>query len=69
MGGGSGRRAEGGGGVPTRGLEGGCEQRIEEFGGPVWGGGGPVGGGGQVGYERRIEVIVKMQNKVGGGGR
>ena len=26
----------------------------------------PVGGSGQGGCERRIEVIVKMQNKVGG---
>ena len=27
-----------------------------------------MGLGGQDGYERRIEVIVKMQKKVGGGG-
>ena len=31
-------------------------------------GGGQVGGGGQGGYERRIEVFVKMQKKMGGGG-
>ena len=35
-----------------------------------WGGG---GGGGQSGYERRIEVFVKIQKKIffwgGGGGR
>ena len=27
-----------------------------------------VGWGGQSGFERRIEVIVKMKNKSGGGG-
>ena len=30
--------------------------------------GGWVGWGGQGGYERRIEVFVKIQKKIGGGG-
>ena len=32
-------------------------------------GGVGLGGGGQGGCERRIEVFVKIQKKIGGGGR
>ena len=51
--------------------QGGCERRIEVFGGR-WGGVG-VGLGGQSGCDRRIEVFVKIQKKkicffLGGGG-
>ena len=28
-----------------------------------------MGGGGQGGFEQRIEVFVKIQKKIGGGGR
>ena len=33
-----------------------------------FGGKGRVGGGGQGGCEQRIEVFVKIQKKIGGGG-
>ena len=34
----------------------------------LWGGGGRVGGGGQVGCDRRIEVLGKIDQKKSGGG-
>ena len=39
-----------------------------EGGGGGGGGGSGVGGGGQGGCERRIEVFVKIQKKIWGGG-
>ena len=68
------------GGRGRVGGRGGCDLRIKgfgkihkkkkkkNFGGGGVGGGGRVGGWGQGGCERRIEVFVKSQKKIGGGG-
>ena len=72
IGGGGVRGGRGGGG---RG-QGGCERRIgvsensKKNRGGSGGSGGGDGFGGQSGYERRIEIFVKIQKKnLGGGGR